>query len=154
MKEFTVSLFGHRRIDNTFILEKQLWDFVSELLKREEYVEFLIGRDGDFDLLAASVIRRCQKHIRADNSALVLVLPYKRAEIGSLASYYDEVMLCPLAETAHFKAAHQLRNRYMLERSDFALFYVEHQKGGAWQSLCYAQKLGIPLLMLGDKCDI
>lgn len=149
MEQLTVSLFGRRHISKVFTIEKQLDDLVTELLRREEYVEFLIGRDGDFDLLAASVVRRCQKHIRADNSALVLVLPYKRAGTDSLASYYDEVILCPLSEKAHFKATHQARNRYMLERSDLAVFYVERQEGGAWQSLCHARKAGIPLIILG-----
>ena len=45
-----------------------------------EYIEFLVGRDGEFDQLVSSTIRRCKRTIRDDNSSLVLVLPYMTAE--------------------------------------------------------------------------
>ena len=55
MEIFTVSFFGHRRISNTLIVENALSDAVRNLVINKEYVEFLVGRDGDFDVLAASV---------------------------------------------------------------------------------------------------
>ena len=51
MNTYTVSLFGHRHIDHPSEIEKQLDTLLRELLAQKEYVEFLIGRDGDFDLL-------------------------------------------------------------------------------------------------------
>ena len=76
MQEYAVSFFGHRRIDNASAVEKQLEAIVCDLLTAQSYVTFLVGRDEDFDLLAASVIHRCQRQIRSDNSALVWVMPY------------------------------------------------------------------------------
>ena len=56
MNIFSVSFFGHRQIDNPLHIESQLEEIISSLLKREEYIEFLVGRDGEFDQLVSSTI--------------------------------------------------------------------------------------------------
>lgn len=146
MELFTVSFFRHRRLDAPLAVEQALEKIVTKLLLRHEYIEFLVGRDGDFDLLAASVIRRCKKTVRNDNSALVLVLPYQKAEIEnsskSFLCYYDEIELCQASANVHFKAAHQCRNRAMVDRSGLVIFCVGHKKGGAYQTLLYAKRAG------------
>ena len=105
MKVFTASFFGHRQIDNVFVIEQRLQEIIQELLISKEYVEFLIGRDGEFDQLVASTVRRCKRTVRDDNSALVLVLPYTTAEYRnnelSFHEYYDEVEICTEAEEHH-----------------------------------------------------
>ena len=53
---FTVSFFGHRQIDDPFTIEDKLERLIRELLTTKEYVEFLIGRDGEFDQLVASTV--------------------------------------------------------------------------------------------------
>lgn len=52
---YTVSFFGHRKIDFTYIVEDRLEGLIRSLLLEKEYVEFLVGRDGDFDIWTASV---------------------------------------------------------------------------------------------------
>lgn len=73
MNLFAVSFFGHREVDDPFVIEQQLEAIVRELLHSKEYVEFLVGRDEEFDQLVSSTIRRCKRTIRDDNSSLVLV---------------------------------------------------------------------------------
>ena len=73
MNLFAVSFFGHREVDDPFVIEQQLEAIVREPLHSKEYVEFLVGRDGEFDQLVSSTIRRCKRTIRDDNSSLVLV---------------------------------------------------------------------------------
>ena len=145
MNIFTVSFFGHRIIDNPFSVEQKLEDLIRDLLRRKEYVEFLIGRDGEFDQIVSSTIRRCKRSVRNDNSALVLVLPYATAEYlnneQSFHDYYDEVEICAEAAERHFKSAHQTRNRSMVDRSDLVVFCVEHSSGGAYQTMQYAKKV-------------
>lgn len=80
MHIFTVSLFGHRMLRNPAAMESALEETVLRLLREHEFVEFLIGRNGDFDLLAASVIRRCRRSAGGENSAMILILPYETAE--------------------------------------------------------------------------
>ena len=95
MEVFTVSFFGHRQSDYLLFAEKALEKIIRDFICSKEYVEFLVGRNGEFDLLVASVIRKCKRELRDDNSSLVLVLPYVTAEYKSNAesfqSYYDEI---------------------------------------------------------------
>ena len=80
MDIYTVAFFGHRYIDNPFRIEERLEEEIRRLLSEHEYVDFLVGRDGEFDQLASSAVLRVRKQNRDDNSSLVLVLPYARAE--------------------------------------------------------------------------
>lgn len=152
MKVFTVSFFGHRRFHDAAAMEQALEKMICEWLRQKEYVEFLVGRDGEFDLLVASTVRRCKREIRNDNSSLVWVLPYSTAEYQRseevFRAYYDEIEICERSEASHFKAAFQVRNKSMVDRSDFIVFCVEHSSGGAYQTLRYAQKQGKPLINL------
>lgn len=154
MNLYAVSFFGHRQIDNVFVIEQRLETMIRELLLSKEYVEFLVGRDGEFDQLVASTVRRCKRTVRDDNSALVLVLPYATAEYRnnkqSFHAYYDEVEICAEAAEKHYKSAHQIRNRTMVDRSNLVVFSVEHNSGGAYQTLQYAKKANASIINLPD----
>ena len=144
MEPFTISFFGHRRIENLVSAESKLIRIVRDLLKSKTYVEFLVGRSGDFDQLVSSVVRRTKREYRADNSSLVLVLPYVTAECRdneeAFLEYYDEVEICEESAFAHFKRAIRIRNCSMIEKSDLVVCYVEHSSGGAYQAMKYAKK--------------
>lgn len=154
MNLYAVSFFGHRQIDNVFVIEQHLEMMIRELLVSKEYVEFLVGRDGEFDQLVSSTVRRCKRAIRDDNSALILVLPYTTAEYRnnelSFYEYYDEIEICAESTEKHFKSAHQTRNRSMVDRSDLVVFCVEHNSGGAYQTMQYAKKVNANIINLPD----
>lgn len=138
MNTFTVSFFGHREMENAFEVEARLEKIVTELIRNKEYVEFLVGRDGEFDLLASSVIRRCARRYGNANTSLVLVLPYPRSDYRdneeSFNDYYDDVEICEEAARGHFKAAIATRNRCMIDRSDLVVCCVQRKKGGAYSA--------------------
>ena len=153
MDIYTVSLFGHRHIEQGALVEERLESLLYDLITGKEYVEFLIGRDGEFDLLASSVIKRCIKKYGRGNTSLVLVLPYMRAEYrdneAAFLDYYDEVEICEESARAHFKAAIQIRNRCMVDRSDLVVCCIQHQSGGAYKTVQYAQRLGKRVVEVG-----
>ena len=60
---FTVTFFGHRTINNRIEIEDKLDIILHDLITQKEYVEFLIGRDGDFDQLASEAIKRAIKNM-------------------------------------------------------------------------------------------
>ena len=157
MNIFTVAFFGHRIIDNPFPVEQKLEKIIRELLHNKEYVEFLVGRDGEFDQLVPSTVRRCKRAVRDDNSALVWVMPYETAEYRdneeAFHDYYDDVEVCGASAVGHFKGAHQKRNREMVDRSDLVIFFVERQTGGAYQTLCYAEKCGKYNINLANESE-
>lgn len=154
MITYTVSFFGHRYIDNPFSIEPKLEELILDLLRSKDYVEFLVGRDGDFDQLVSSIVRRCKKNYRDDNSALVWVMPYETAEYRNnseaFQDYYDEVEICAESADKHFKSAFQVRNRSMVDRSDLVVFCVERTSGGAYQTMQYAQKTGANFINIPD----
>lgn len=153
MNTYTVSFFGHRYIDNPFPIEKTLDELIGSLLRSKEYVEFLVGRNGDFDQLVSSAIRRCKREIREDNSAHVWVLPYVTADYRDneedYRAYYDEIEVFDSADK-HFKAAFQARNRNMVDRADLVVFYVERKEGGAYQTMRYTIQQGKPYINIAD----
>lgn len=152
MEVFTVSLFGHRMLNNPLKVERKLEDLLYPLFREKAYVDFLAGRDGEFDLLAASVIHRLKKTYREDNSALIWVQPYETAEYRrhepDYLAYYDEVRIC---ESIHYKSAFQQRNRAMIDQSELVIVYVGRQNGGAYQALQYAQKCHKQIVNLYEK---
>lgn len=152
MDVFTVSFFGHRQIEELFRIEECLEQLIRKLLNEKQHVEFLVGRDGDFDQLVSSTIRRCKRLVRDDNSSLIWVLPYITAEYReneeSFQEYYDFIEICETSAAGHYKNAHQTRNREMVDRSDLVVFYIHHETGGAWQTLKYTRKNNIPFINL------
>ena len=155
MEIYTVAFFGHRYIDNPFRIDEQLEEHIQRLLAEKEYVDFLVGRDGDFDQLASSAVLRIRKRFRDDNSSLVLVLPYARAEYlnneESYHDYYSDVEISYEASKAHPKAAIQIRNREMVDRADLILCYIERENGGAWQTIQYAIQQGKMVINLSQN---
>ena len=155
MEVFTVSFFGHRMIENALEIESRLERLIRTLLREHEYIEFLVGRDGEFDQLVSSTIRRCKRECRSDNSSHIWVLPYITAEFRdneeSFRDYYDEIEVCEAAAMGHYKNAHQTRNRAMVERSDLVVFCIQHESGGAWQTIKYVKKQGKTYINLYDQ---
>lgn len=156
MDTFTVSFFGHRHIDNPLYIGEALHKLIGLLLHSREYVEFLVGRDGEFDQLVSSSIHRCKREVREDNSAHIWVLPYITADFRNYENdyrkYYDEIEICNSAG-GHYKAAFQSRNRNMVDRSDLVVFFVEHPEGGAYQTMRYGSQQNKRYINLADSME-
>ena len=157
MQIFTVSFFGHRIIGNALEIENRLEQLIRTLLQEHQYVEFLVGRNGEFDQIVSSTIRRCKRECRSDNSAHIWVLPYITAEFRdneeSFRDYYDEIEVCEAAAGSHYKNAHQTRNRAMVDRSDLTVFCIQHESGGACQTMKYAKKKGKSCINLNEQLE-
>lgn len=154
---FTVSFFGHRTIDNPLLIEQCLEVLIRKLLGEKGYIEFLVGRDGEFDQIVSSTIRRCKRTVRNDNSTHVWVLPYVTSEYLSneenFRAYYDEIEVCEAAANCHYKTAFQVRNRNMVDRSHLVVFYVGRKSGGAYQTMCYANKQGVSYININENME-
>ena len=155
LSTYTVSFFGHREIPNILALEDRLLRIIRDVINEHEYVEFLVGRNGDFDQLAASTIRQAIRKYGCGNAALILVLPYSKAEYRDnqreYHEYYDEVEICTASSQAYPKAAIQVRNKAMVDRSDLVLCYIQHKNGGAYKTIKYAEEQGKTILNLAAE---
>ena len=158
MNIFTVSFFGHRMIDRPFLIEQRLESLIRRLINTKEYVDFIVGRSGDFDQYASSAVLRVRKAVGDHNSSLTLVLPYPTAEYlnnqESFEDYYSYVEVSDAASAAHHKAAFQIRNREMVDRSDLIVCCIEREQGGAWQTIQYAIKQGKTVINLADGTEM
>lgn len=154
MNIYTVSFFGHRDFYAHHKCEIKLESILRELVNTKEYVDFLVGRNGEFDTFVSSVIRRTKKDVWDANSSLVLVLPYPTAEYTDnqqyFEEYYDEIEISEKASLSHFKSAMQVRNKEMVDRSDLVICYVEHNRGGAYQTIEYARKQNKRIINLAE----
>jgi hypothetical protein len=142
MDVYRVSFFGHRILASTRQIEETVECMGKELIRTKDFVEFLVGRNGDYDILVASSVKRAQKAMGKQNSVLVLVLPYGVKDFEYYREYYDDIVI-PITEKTHFKAAITKRNRWMVENSDLVIGFVQNQSGGAYAALKYASESGV-----------
>ena len=141
MDIYRVAFIGHREIlSNIAQIEYELEKNVKELISVHEFVEFYIGRNGDFDIIAASAIKRACKNCNSNNCELILVLPYANKDECYFEHYYDNI-LYPIDSKTHYKNAIQKRNEWLIENTDLLIAYVEpDHSGGALKTLQYAIK--------------
>ena len=125
MTNLTIAFFGHRDVYDWEICEKNLENILYTIISENEYVTFLVGRNGGFDLLVTSLLHRIKKELVYDNTFLELILPYMTAEYRNNAKnfgeFYDSVEICAQSEKSHFKNAITTRNKYMAERADLVI---------------------------------
>lgn len=154
MNIYTVSLFGHRSLLNPLSTEEHLEREVYKILKSQSYVNFLIGRTGEFDLMVALTIRRVMKTYSRINCSLTLVLPYQNSSVennrDSFMNLYDEIEICPQSADAYYKSAFQIRNQNMVDRSNLVLCCIEHESGGAYQAVRYARQQKCQIINLAE----
>ena len=152
---YTVSFFGHRSIERVSEIENALDKLLYDLIRQKEYIDFLIGRDGEFDLLASAAIKRAVRQYGYGNTHFTLVLPYMKAEYRDneqeYLDYYDEVEICEESANAHPKSAIQIRNRNLVDRSDLIVCCIQRNSGGAYKTMQYAEKQGKHIINLGDN---
>lgn len=155
MNIYTVSFFGHRKIERPSEIEERLDKLLYKLVTQKEYVEFLIGREGEFDLLAASAIKRAVKKYGCGNTSFILVLPYMKAEYRDnkheYLEYYDDIEICSKSAEAHPKSAIQVRNRSMADRSDLVVCCIQQNSGGAYKTVRYAKNQNCTIINLAEE---
>ncbi|MDE7122691.1 MAG: hypothetical protein K2O42_11105 [Oscillospiraceae bacterium] len=152
---YIVSFFGHRSLYLYEEIERKMEKVISDLIYYKKHVKFLVGRDGEFDRLTSSVVRRLVKKYDSGNISHVLVLPYMRAEYRdnqeNFLTYYDEVEICEESCQAHFKSAIQIRNRIMVDRSDLIVCCIQNQTGGAYKTIQYAESQNKRIINLAER---
>ncbi len=105
--------------------------------------ECFLGEYGSFDRFAYS----CCKKYQATHPKLrlILVTPYQNESVLSRQrQWYDEIVY-PDIENRPPRVAILYRNRYMVDRADLVIAYVERQFGGAYKTYRYAEKRKKPI---------
>ena len=147
---YRVVLFGHRDFGEHKMLEKQLYPILKEVIRSNPFVEIYVGRNGEFDIYAASIVKRVQNVVGKDNNELICILPYPEKDMGYYEEYYDNVMIPECIGRTCPKGAITKRNRWMVEQANLFVCYVEREIGGAYAALEYAKKLGKQIINLAE----
>lgn len=148
MDIYRVSFLGHREVHDFKAVEEKLTKIISQLIQTKEFVEFQIGRNGEFDIVAASCIKRVQKSIGNQNSAMTLVLPYPVADMEYYEKFYDQIFIPEEAERAHYKSAILKRNEWLVKNSELIIAYVHRDTGGAAKALKFAEMTRVKIIRI------
>ena len=108
------------------------------------YTEFLFGGMGMFDTMCARIVCELKRTYDIRSYLVIPYLTFKKYE----RSLYDDIIYPEGFEKYHFKRAIVERNRYLVDSSACALYYVVHDRGGAFQTLSYAKISNILLIPL------
>ena len=108
---------------------------------------FLSGGQGAFDRLCARCVSRLKEKYPSVRN--LLVIPYLTFGIFD-RTLFDEIIYPDGFERYNFKAAIPARNKYMVQKSAFAICYVFRDWGGAAQTYRLARKAGLVLTNLAD----
>jgi uncharacterized phage-like protein YoqJ len=115
--------------------------------------ELYLGGYGAFDAFAFL----CAKKYKSthQNTRLVFVTPYITPEYqhNHLEYYkfqYDEIIY-PEIENTPPRFAISKRNKWMVEKSDYVIAYIDHSWGGAYQTYKHAKRKEKEVFNLSDK---
>ena len=146
---YRIAMFGHRDFNGHRQLEERLIPVLRDLIRKHKFIEIYIGRDGEFDTFAATLVKRVQRDFDDYHAIeLNLVLPYPKKDMEDFEKYYDRVDI-PIS--AHPKLAITKRNEWMAEQADLVLCYIERESGGAYKAFQYAQKMGKKVINFASK---
>ncbi len=148
MDIFKVGFLGHKEVEHFRQVEEQLRTVIRKLLDEEEFVEFYVGRNGEFDIMVASVIKSVQRDVGTHNSCLILVLPYPVADYDSYEEYYNEVIIPHELGNVHFKAAIERRNEWIIDNSDLLVMHVVREESNSAKYKRKAEKMGRKIINL------
>ena len=146
---FRVSFIGHRVVDEYRQVEEELDEAIELLHRKYGFIDFNVGRNGEFDDLATQAVRRFRREWE-EWCELTLVEPYPVANLDIIEKSYDSVII-PTDRKCHYKAAIGERNKWLAENCDMMIVYIKRDYGGAYKCYKHAQELGVPIMNIADN---
>ncbi len=138
---------GHR--DTPWTVSQALQEAVEQHIVTYGVSEFIVGRYGDFDRMAAEAVIRAKK--RHPNVMLTMLIPYHPAERPvKLPQGFDNTFYPPGMEKVPRRLAIVCANRYVAEHVDYLIAYAWHPASNARELVVYARKRGAAVLNLGE----
>ena len=131
------TFFGHR--DTPKKIEPILKSTLIDLIENKKVDLFYIGNQGNFDYMVRKKLKEL-KHIYK-NISYIIVLAYMPTENNKINNEDNYETLFPFEiENTPPKFAISNRNKWMINQSNFCIFYVFRENGGAYTALKYAEK--------------
>jgi uncharacterized phage-like protein YoqJ len=114
--------------------------------------EIYLGGYGGFDSFAYTCCKKYQSTHR--NITIWFITPYitesyQKNRLEHYSRMYDGIIY-PEIENKPLKFAITYRNRWMVEKSDYVIAYVDHAFGGAYKTYRYAKTKGKRIINLAS----
>lgn len=144
-----IAFCGHSENVSNCKLENRILELL-ELEAQDESVVFYLGGYGVFDSIAHSC---CKKYQRIHTSAkLYFITPYiDKVYLKNREILIDDCdgTIYPEIENTPRRYAILARNKWIVEKADLIIAYVNHSWGGAAKTLNYANKTKTRYINLG-----
>ena len=128
-------LMGNRHTPSD--IREQLIEVVERHITKYDVTTFTVGRYGNFDSLAAGVLRDLKKQYT--NIELYLLAPYALTQKTETPLDFDGTFFPEGLERVPLRYAIVQANRYMVQHSDFLISYCHHI-GNTRNIVEYAQR--------------
>ncbi|MBR6719619.1 MAG: DUF1273 family protein [Clostridia bacterium] len=145
MSGLVCAFTGHRDIPaKDFAAVRDFTKKTVDLLIARGVTEFITGGAAGYDMLAAEIVIEAKKYASVK---LVVAVPCKGQE-----RYYSRCdkeryrCIIEMADDIETLAEHyydgcmHVRNRYMVDNSDFLISYCTKTEGGSYYTRCYAKE--------------
>ncbi len=133
---------GHNECYGLFYekLEKVIIECINDGV-----VNFYSGGQGGFDRICAGKVKKLKKQYPFIKN--ILVIPYLTFNIFD-EEIFDEIIYPEGFEKYYFKSAIIKRNKYMVEKSQIAICYINRNFGGAIKTYEYAVQKNLKIINL------
>ena len=146
-----ITFCGHSEFKRTSEYEEKILSFLESTVGGEP-ADMYLGGYGEFDEFACDC---CSKYKATHpNVRLILVTPYIGTKCGAKhllwsVGRYDSILYLGL-EDKPLKFAIIYRNRYMVEKADCIVAFINHKWGGAYTMYRYAKSKGKKIYNLAN----
>ncbi len=141
------TFFGHRLIlaEIKPLLEKEIID----LIENHNVNVFYVGNKGSFDVMVYETLQKISSTYPHIKYYVVLAYLPQKTPVYTYYNFSDTIYPSVLERTPP-RFAISKRNKWMIEKSDFVITYVEHITGGAAAFEELAEKQGKSVIKLAQ----
>ena len=145
-----IAFCGHKLYSKKEEHERAILEFLKEKIG-DHTAEIYLGGMGDFDEFAYECCKKYQK--TNPKVQLFFITPYlsehyQRRHLEYEKSKYDGIIY-PEIENKPIRFAISYRNKWIAEKCDYLVSYVNHDRGGAYKTYQCAKRKGKFILNLG-----
>ena len=133
----TCFFIGHR--DAPESVYDRLLEAIERLIIEYGVVDFVVGRYGNFDRLAARAVMEAKQHYA--DVTLTLLMPYYRTDAEPLPDGFDGSLFPDGLETVPKRAAILQANQYMIHHCDYLITYNKNRVGNTRKLVADARKI-------------
>ena len=119
------TFFGHR--DAPPKIKPALRQVLLDLIERQGVKQFYVGNQGNFDVMARSLLAELEQSHGIRYEIVLAYLPSEKAPLYDP----DHTLLPEGIETVPPRFAIEYRNKWMIDHSDIVITYVHRSFGGA-----------------------